>query len=169
MGVDEILDDILRREGGYVDDPADAGGATKYGITQATLSDWRGKAVTKAEVAALSSLEARQIYTQRYIAPFAPAGPLHGALLGLIVDCAVNHSVGRAIQWLQGAAGAVADGQLGPKSKAAIQAAPWRALYVRVLATRIRFYGLLITGKPSQARFAAGWAKRAAEFLGVLQ
>ncbi|MEC8572564.1 MAG: glycosyl hydrolase 108 family protein, partial [Pseudomonadota bacterium] len=32
-----IAEDIITREGGYVDDPDDPGGATKYGVTLATL------------------------------------------------------------------------------------------------------------------------------------
>jgi lysozyme family protein len=38
-----ILALILRVEGGYVDNPHDPGGATKYGITLGTLSSCRGK------------------------------------------------------------------------------------------------------------------------------
>ncbi len=34
----QIIDAILRREGGFVDHPADRGGATKYGITHARRS-----------------------------------------------------------------------------------------------------------------------------------
>lgn len=35
MGVRELIDSIIAREGGYVDHPNDRGGATKYGITEA--------------------------------------------------------------------------------------------------------------------------------------
>ena len=33
LNVDKITDEIVRREGGYVNDPDDPGGATKYGVT----------------------------------------------------------------------------------------------------------------------------------------
>ncbi len=33
MNVDKIAREIVAREGGFVNDPADAGGATKYGVT----------------------------------------------------------------------------------------------------------------------------------------
>ncbi|EPH1975837.1 glycosyl hydrolase 108 family protein, partial [Acinetobacter baumannii 45002_8] len=35
MNIEQYLDELIKREGGYVNNPADRGGATKYGITQA--------------------------------------------------------------------------------------------------------------------------------------
>ena len=34
MTTNNIIDEIIRVEGGYVDDPSDSGGATNYGITE---------------------------------------------------------------------------------------------------------------------------------------
>jgi lysozyme family protein len=34
--VDQLIDELITREGGYVNNPADRGGPTKYGITEAT-------------------------------------------------------------------------------------------------------------------------------------
>lgn len=45
------LEIVLGHGGGFSDHPRDNGGATRFGITRATLQDWRGKAVTEAEVA----------------------------------------------------------------------------------------------------------------------
>ena len=39
------------------------------------------------------------------------------------------------------------------------------AIYVMMIAERCRFYGRVITRRPSQAVFAAGWANRIAEFI----
>jgi lysozyme family protein len=33
--IDQLIDELIGREGGYVNDPRDAGGETKYGITEA--------------------------------------------------------------------------------------------------------------------------------------
>ena len=35
MDVDQLIDAVIDREGGYVDHPADKGGPTRFGITQA--------------------------------------------------------------------------------------------------------------------------------------
>jgi lysozyme family protein len=56
----------LKYEGGYVDHPADPGGATNHGITLGTLSKWRGRTVSKAEMRALTKDEAAQIYRANY-------------------------------------------------------------------------------------------------------
>ncbi len=50
-----IIDAILEREGDtYTNHPKDRGGPTKYGITRATLSAWRGVSVTAKDVKALT-------------------------------------------------------------------------------------------------------------------
>ena len=59
MTIDQMLNDVLRREGGYVHDPADRGGPTHYGITQRTLRAWRGQLVTAADVRDLTTAEAK--------------------------------------------------------------------------------------------------------------
>src|SRR3990167_5698429 len=49
---------VLKHEGGYGDHPRDPGGATNLGITIGTLRTYRGRAVTKADVKALTRAEA---------------------------------------------------------------------------------------------------------------
>ena len=38
----EIIEVVLEHEGGYVDDPADRGGATNWGVTQKVYEDFVG-------------------------------------------------------------------------------------------------------------------------------
>ena len=45
-----LIAELIQREGGYVDDPDDRGGPTKYGITLATLQAWRHTPVSAADV-----------------------------------------------------------------------------------------------------------------------
>ncbi len=165
--IDTILGDIIRREGGYVNHPADRGGPTKFGITAQTLGAWRklGRAATAAEVQALTETEARAIYRQQYITAPGFEVITHPELLGLLVDSGVHSGPKRAVQWLQAALGVAADGIIGPKTRAALAAVDQGALYSKVLGQRMRYLGRLITNDPRQAAFAAGWANRMAEFV----
>ena len=52
---DRCLSEVLQHEGGWVDDPHDPGGATMKGITIGTYRQWKGRAVTKAELRAISN------------------------------------------------------------------------------------------------------------------
>jgi lysozyme family protein len=155
----EIIDHILIREGGYVDHAADKGGPTNYGITQATLSQWRGNVRT------LSRDEAKRIYRKRYIEDPGYLAIASDQVRSLVVDCAVNHGVSRATKLLQQAAHVFPDGKLGPVTVAAVNRMTPAALYRRVCAQRARLYGEIITKNPSQAVFAAGWMNRLAEFV----
>ncbi len=165
--IDTILDEIIRREGGYVNHPADRGGPTKYGITAETFGSWRklGRPATADEVQALTETEARAIYRQMYIIAPGFKYITHPALLHLLVDSAVHSGPKRAVQWLQTALGVAADGVIGPKTRAALAQADQGVLYGKVLGQRLRYIGRLITRDPKQSAFAAGWMNRIAEFV----
>lgn len=160
------IDDILRREGAaYTDHPADRGGPTKFGITQATLAAYRKIPVTPFDVAALTEADARAIYTELFIRRPRFDQISDERLRALVIDCGVNHGVGRAAKWLQAVAGVPEDGVLGPVTMEAVNALPATILHRRIIGLRIKFYGRLITDDPKQSVFAAGWMARAAEFL----
>lgn len=160
------IDDIIRREGAaYTDHPADRGGPTKWGITQATLAAYRKIPVTPFDVAALTEADARATYAELFIRRPRFDQIDDERLRALVIDCGVNHGVGRAAKWLQAVAGVPKDGVLGPVTMEAVNALPATILHRRIIALRIKFYGRLITDDPKQAAFAAGWMARAAEFL----
>lgn len=141
MNAEALLDDILRREGGYVDDPNDLGGATKYGVTLQTLAAYRGKPTTKDDVRELTEDEARAIYRAQYVAPFAQYAqdPL---FYSLVIDSAVQHGVSRVRGWLT----------ISPT-------------YAALLRKRVEFYGEIITARPANAKFVRGWMRRIGEFI----
>ena len=98
--VEDMIDDILRREGGYVNHRADRGGPTNYGVTLGTLRRWRGDpTLTAADVKALTREEAREIYRADY---FTGPGidrlppPLHPQTF----DMAVNTGPAKAVELL---------------------------------------------------------------------
>ncbi len=90
---------VLQYEGGFVDHPRDPGGATNLGITRATLSAWRKRPVSVAEVRALSRVEAAAIYRANYWNPIG-ADALPAGVDLIAFDIAVNMGVGRAKAWL---------------------------------------------------------------------
>jgi lysozyme family protein len=165
MTPSQIIDDLLVREGGFVDHPDDKGGPTNFGITQATLAEWRSRPVTVDDVRNLTVGEAREIYGQLYIMGPGFLAIIDSQVRGLAVDCAVNHGPKRAVQLLQEAARVFTDGVLGPATEAAINRMTPSVLYRRMCAARVRLYGTIITKDPSQAVFAAGWANRVATFI----
>ena len=166
MTDEELLDELLVREGGFVNDPADRGGPTNMGITQTTLGLWRKRPVTVEEVRQLTRGEALEIYRERYVQRPGFSGIWNHELRWLLIDCGVNHGPATAVSWLQRSLGGVAvDGVLGPETRAALAEANPVKLYVKICASRVRHYGALISRDPRQARFAHGWANRVADFI----
>jgi lysozyme family protein len=175
-----LVDGILRREGAqYSNHPADRGGPTKYGITLERLQAWRRRPTFAADVEQLAEGEAREIYLSEYFTAPSFDRINDERLQELVVDCGVNHGVDTAAKWIQSAAAVATDGKLGPVSLAAINGGNQVALYLRVLAARVRIYGRLVTNDPKladlgaaakglQAQNAAGWNNRAAEFIDAL-
>lgn len=98
---DEYFPHLLKHEGGYVDHPRDPGGATNMGITILTLSNWRGKPVTKKDVMNLTKNEANAIYRSKYWNKTGPNGA-DNMLVGpdvALFDVCVNSGRGRSDKW----------------------------------------------------------------------
>ncbi len=164
MTVDLILDDLIRREGGYVHDPADRGGPTKYGITQRTLRAWRGQPVTAADVRQLTKDEARAIYRQRYV-DLPGFATLPDPLRAQVIDNAVLSGPRQAVKDVQRAIGGVTvDGRLGPQTRAALRQQGVTAVHARLMQVRVVRIGRLVQRDPTQARFLTGWLTRITAF-----
>lgn len=161
----DIIGEIIRREGGFVDHPSDKGGPTKFGITLQTLRRWRGRPVTREDVRALTRAEARQIYDERYIRKPKFDRIADARLREHVIDCGVLSGPRTAAKWLQRAAGVTDDGAIGPLTLAAVNGGDAHALSTRVAVLRIRSMGRIITRNHSQAAFALGWLRRATQFL----
>lgn len=165
MTTDELLDDILRREGGYVDHPNDHGSCTNFGITIYALGDWRGTPVTCADVQGMTVAEARAIYTEVYIKRPGFDRIEDDALRALLVDFGVNSGPRAAVRTLQKAIGVKVDGVLGPATIAALKVADASKLFRIVLQGRMYYIADILRRDPTQRVFAAGWLRRLAEFL----
>jgi len=163
--IDDLITRVLVREGGYSDNPADAGGATKYGITIGALRDWRRVPVGKDDVANLTESEARQIYRSNYFIRTGFDQVQDPELREFLFDFGINSGVGRASMALQAALGVKADGAIGPITLAALRAdTNPKALFWRTKCERYEMLLRYIGADPRQATFATGWANRLDQF-----
>lgn len=87
---------VLRLEGGYVNDPNDPGGETKYGISK--------RSYPQLDIANLTEADAKAIYARDYWQASGADG-LPWPLSLIHFDSAVNTGVGQAQKWLQQSGG----------------------------------------------------------------
>lgn len=148
---------ILSLEGGFVHDPADPGGATKFGITARTLGVARtlGRSATADEVRKLTADEASRIYRSHYWNAVR-ADDLPAGLDLATFDAAVLHGVRTAARYLQEALGVTPDGIIGPITIAAAHQESTPQALNHLASTRI--YSL--TALTTWPRFGRGWSLR---------
>ncbi|MCH9665506.1 MAG: N-acetylmuramidase [Gammaproteobacteria bacterium] len=174
--VRNIIEAILKAEGGYVDDPADRGGKTNYGITEATLGHWRklGRNANEAEVRGLTKAEATEIYLKQYY--YRPSfDELYKSLQPTVTDFGVNSGTSRATKILQDMCNQIegesllkVDGMLGHHSIGLIN--EWCKRYPVLFVSsfcykRIKYYIDITNKRPANKRFIRGWIVRTNKFL----
>lgn len=157
MTTDEIIAELIdSREGvEYTDDPSDLGGPTKFGITQKTLSRWRGYHVTKAEVQALQRPEAEAILRHMYVQRF---DGLDEEVKVQAVDWYVNG--GDTIRTLQRLVGVEDDGIIGTQTIKAAHMHDARWLARELWQERLRHMGRITRDREKNRRFIYGWINR---------
>ena len=183
VNIDEITQSIIEREGGYVNDPDDPGGATNYGVTIGTLKrlgldiDGNGRVNTQ-DVRALTRAQAATIFKKQYFE--APKiGLLPEALQPSVYDMYVNAGTNavKILQRLLGEFGfpTLADGVIGPNTARVAALAYGEAHDLLVDAygiARRNYYYRLADARPSLRKFArrrdggkGGWITRAESFI----
>lgn len=151
---------MLQSEGGYVNHPADRGGATNRGVTQLTYDTYRRiHGLPIQDVRQLTEEEVQAIYSKGYWQTTS-CDHLPWPVNLVVFDCAVNSGPLRAAKMLQQELGVVADGAIGPKTLAAVAAVDPIQLATRYLDRRDEFYGAIVKGNPSQSVFLKGWLNR---------
>lgn len=171
--IDQLLDGLIDREGDYVDHPADRGGPTRFGITEAVA---RAHGYAGA-MARLPRTEAEAIYKRLYwrrprfddVAVRAPR------VAAELFDTGANMGPGVAATFLQRALTAlnrngsdycdlVPDGRVGPRTLAALDAflavrgASGETVLLRALeALQGERYLRLAEKRPANEAFLYGW------------
>jgi lysozyme family protein len=140
-----------RKAVGYVNDPSDNGGETKFGVAK--------NANTDLNISKLTWDQAKAVYFVRYwLAGKCDQMPARTAVLHF--DGCVNHGVSRANTFLQRAVGVTADGAIGPVTLAKIKATNEMQLLSSICTQREQFYRSIVAGNASQAKYLTGWLTR---------
>jgi len=181
--VQQIAGDIVAREGGYVDDPDDPGGATNFGVTIGTMRrlglDLTGDGIVdRRDVKSLNAAQATEIFLEHYYRR-PKIAELPAAVQASVFDMYVNAG-GNAVKILQRLLGDFgvqtgADGAIGPQTIAATakvaQLAPDHLNDAYAIARRNYYYDLADTRVKSR-KYArrrdggkGGWITRAEEFM----
>lgn len=161
-----MIDEILEFEGGYVDHPADKGGATNLGVTQRVYNAYRkALGLELRSVKELSIVEARAIYEEQYLKPIR-FDSLPKALGFALADYAVNSGVSRAVKGLQKILGGLeVDGILGANTLAKIKTRNSVELAKALCEERLAFVRRLSNYKT----FGRGWEARIAKVKSIAE
>ena len=156
---DTCLAFTLREEGGYMDDPADPGGATNMGITFATYRQWSDNSdLGPIQVQDMTERTARAIYRTLYWNPLRADALPAGVDLS-VFDMGVNAGIwwsARLLQRALGFTGEEVDGCIGPETLGAAAKCNARTL-VNDLADRQSAYYRPLPDFPT---FGTGWLNR---------
>jgi len=166
--LDEALEYLLEHEGGWSNHKADRGGATMYGVTQATYNAYRKqKGKPSQTVRNITKDEVRDLYVTMYWKA-AGCDKLPWPISYLTFDAAVNSGPKRAVGWTQSGLRLKPDGVVGPNTIAAaqkvVQEGDGKAL-LSIVDRRVEFLARLVQSKPSQAAFLLGWWRRTMQVL----
>jgi len=181
--VKQIASEIVAREGGFVNDPDDPGGATNFGVTIHTmrrlgLDLTRDGKINTSDVRALSRPQAVDIFIRHYFErPKVIELPetLHATVFDMYVNAGANavRILQRLLVQMGHAIGV--DGGIGPQtttaSQAAYAAAPDHLADAYGIARR-NYYYALADARPASRKYArrrdggkGGWIRRAEEFI----
>lgn len=151
---DDAFSALLGNEGGYVDNTADPGGATRWGVTERVARAWGYTGDMKDLPIDTAKAIAKKNYWDAYQCDqFDPR-------IGFqVFDTAYNG--GHPAQWLQQAVGVAADGVIGSITVAAVRAADPMKIVLLFNASRLLYY----TSLGAWGSFGKGWSNRIANNL----
>ncbi|PZM88633.1 MAG: peptidoglycan-binding protein [Actinobacteria bacterium] len=154
------VETVLRHEGGYVHDPADPGGETKYGISK--------RSYPELDIANLTREQAIEIYRRDWWDRYGYDRIKSLDVAAKVFDLAVNMGPAAAHKCLQQALHACGqrhvtiDGVLGPQTiEAANNVRPRAMLLAALRAEAAAYYRQLVEQRPELKRFEQGWLNRA--------
>lgn len=156
----------LKWEGGFVDHPADPGGATNRGIIFSLFKQYAASLGLMPTVEALKNLteeQAKKIYKIHFWDKMKGDQFKSQNVANITFDAFVNKGY-NGLKIVQREAGTTADGIIGPNSLATINAAAPSVLFQGIKDARHKFYVDLAERKPQMKVFLKGWLNRVNSF-----
>ncbi|EPR09625.1 hypothetical protein M527_06400 [Sphingobium indicum IP26] len=173
MTIDKLIDDVIRREGGFSDHPNDRGGPTNWGITQQVARAYG----YLGDMRALPRSAAVNIYRTRYWTgpKFDQVAAICPAIGDELFDTGINMGPATAGKFLQRALNALnrgakdypdigTDGQIGPMTLAALKsfmvkrgAEGGEVLRKALDGLQCARYVEIAENNPTQESFVYGW------------
>lgn len=177
---DKAIKTVLKHEGGYVDDPADPGGATNYGVSIRYLKqrgDLDGDGVLDGDldmdgdidvddIKNMTEEQAKDLYRSGFWDKNKIGEIDEYIIAERVFDMCVNMGPRQAGKIVQRACnyfgkGLIVDGIMGPATFKAVNSCKAEALIREIRFNHAKFYLDLIEKKPTLAKFKNGWLRRA--------
>lgn len=160
---ESAVEHVFKHEGGFINHPHDAGGATNYGISLRFLRGIRPGA-TIDDIRRLTRKEAAGIYHDHFWIK-ARAHEMHRPVGEKIFDIAVNAGIPRAHRILQEALNSLGaklsvDGIAGPITLRSLSAFSPQDVVNACCDKQEQFYRGIVSRNPSQLVFLKGWLRR---------
>lgn len=156
---EQALKIVLEHEGGFSNNPADAGGATKYGVTIDTWESWVKKNCTAADIEALTIEDVSPLYKTVYWDRLKLDEFQEEELAVFVFDQAVNGGVENVVLRLQRLLGVHPDGVMGPMTVKAANLSD-ASLGGKFMMASMHYYIDIVKNKPDQIKFLGGWTDR---------
>lgn len=163
--VESVLAHVLKDEGLWSDDPADAGGATNFGLTKTFLQTVTGRVWSDEDIHRLTRETALAVYRLWLKMRRLDQLPDDFLLSWIVIDFACHSGERPAIRALQKAIGVAPDGIAGAETQGRwhlLTDQERRLAACQVLADRLELVGAWITHNPTQAKYAKGVCRRLA-------
>ena len=150
---------ILRWEGGYINDQADLGKQTNKGVTLSTYRSVFGKNKTVSELKKITDEQWEFIFKKYYWDKWKADNIKDQNVANILVDwlwCSGSYG----IKIPQRVLGVSADGIVGSKTIAAINARDGRELFDTIKQERKDFIDRICQTRPQNRKFKNGWLNR---------
>ena len=154
---DIAFEEVIGLEGGYVNDPDDPGGETKYGISK--------RSYPHVDIASLTLEDAKQIYWQDYWNPLLLSRLYSATIAVEMFEQAVNFGRSVAVTHAQQALNmlgenVVVDGIMGDQTVGALNRSRFNLVVKTLNGLQFMRYVEICENRPRSQKYFVGWLRR---------